>query len=255
MNLSCCIWALSGTLEEDLKKIAAAGFGWIDIRPHTLSPGQSLGAVLPVSCIALSHGAPAGALLASRDPAAAAHARAYLNGALEYGAAQGATAAYVVPEDDGSLETLSRYADALGAAAEYAATLGLKLCVEHFPGSALPTIAATLGFVRSVDHPNLYLLLDVGHAQMSGEDAAAAIAAAGAQLGYVHLDDNDGRNDSHLALLDGVMSAETLCRTFAALQSSGYQGNVSLELHAELPDPLAALIKSRKVLNEIVGIS
>ena len=48
---------------------------------------------------------------------------------------------------------------------------------------------------------------------------AAAIAAAGAQLGYVHLDDNDGRNDSHLALLDGVMSAETLCRTFAALQS------------------------------------
>ena len=255
MNLSCCIWALSGALEEDLNHLAEAGFSCIDIRPHTLGPDQSGSTGLPVSCIALSHGAPEGAPLTSPDAAAAARARTYLEGALEYGAAWGATTAYVVPEEDGSLEALARYADTLGAAAEYAATLGLKLCIEHFPGSALPTIAATLGFVRSIDHPNLYLLLDIGHAQMSGEDAAAAIAAAGPQLGYVHLDDNDGRNDLHLALLDGILTAQTLRRTFAALQASGYEGNLSLELHPELPNPLAALQKSRKVLGEAVGIS
>ena len=255
MNLSCCIWALSGPLEEDLNHIAEAGFRWIDIRPHTLGPDQSGAAGLPVSCIAVSHGVPEGASLTSPDPTVVARARAYLDGALEYGAARGATTAYVVPEEDGSLEALTRYADALGAAAEHAATLGLKLCVEHFPGSALPTIAAALGFVRTIDHPNLYLLLDIGHAQMSGENTAAAITAAGPQLGYVHLDDNDGHNDLHLALLDGVLTAQTLCRTFEALHTSGYEGNVSLELHPELPDPLAALQKSREVLSEVVGIS
>ena len=255
MNLSCCIWALSGPLEEDLDRIAKAGFKWIDIRPHTLAADHPGTFGLPVSCIAVSHGAPEEDILTSPDPAAAARARAYLDGALEYGAALGATTAYVVPEAGGDQDALTRYADALANAAERAATLGLKLCIEHFPGSALPTIAATLGFVRAIGHPNLYLLLDIGHAQMSAEDTASAIAAAGPQLGYVHLDDNDGHGDLHLALLDGVLTVAALRRTFEALQTSAYSGAVSLELHPELPDPLAALKKSRQILAEVATIS
>ena len=75
--------------------------------------------------------------------------------------------------------------------------------VEHFPGKALPTAAGTLEYLSRLNHPNLYLLLDTGHLQMSKEDPAAVIAAAGDRLGYVHLDDNDGEADLHWPLLDG----------------------------------------------------
>ena len=34
-------------------------------------------------------------------------------------------------------------------------------------------------------------------------------------LGYVHLDDNDGINDLHWSLLEGVMTDESLRRDFA----------------------------------------
>ena len=127
-----------------------------------------------------------------------------------------------------------------------AQVLGLKFCVEHFPGLALPTVAATLEFLRQVDHPNLYLLFDLGHAQISGEDPVAAIESAGSRLGYVHLDDNDGRGDHHLSLLDGVLTQTSLRQTFKALGDVGYGGAVSLELNAELPDPLGALRRSRE---------
>ena len=47
------------------------------------------------------------------------------------------------------------------------------------------------------------------------------------------------------------MAEETLVRTFAALEDCGYDGVVSLELSAELPDPQVALVKSREVIERV----
>ena len=248
MNLSCCMWALSGPDDDIVTSLAEAGFRWLDLRPFDLTaetaPAKLRALGLGVSCLAASFGLPDGAALDSPDASAAARA-------LAHGARLGATAAYVVPGLDGSQETLARYARSLAAAADLAAALGLKLCVEHFPGRALPTAAATLDFLATIGHPNLYLLFDLGHSQISGEDPAATIAAAGPRLGYVHLDDNDGRNDQHLALLDGVLTEAVLRRTFEALTASGYSGPVSLELSPQLPDPLAALQRSREIVGRV----
>ena len=101
--------------------------------------------------------------------------------------------------------------------------------------------------MRAISHPNLYLLFDIGHAQISKEDPAAAIQAAGAQLGYVHLDDNDGVGDLHLGLTDGVLTEGVLQAALAALVNIGYDGEVSLELNPELEDPLTAIKKSREI--------
>lgn len=255
MVLSCCMWALSGAVEETLPRFVEMGFDRIDVRPDLVDTESAQEQIeswkLRVSCMAASFGMPEGAALASEDAAAAAVALAHTERGLELARALGATAAYVVPEEDGSGAALERYAGSLERAADRAAELGLKLGIEHFPGRSLPTAAATLGFLRAVGHPNLYLLLDIGHAQISGEDPAAVIEAAGEWLGYVHLDDNDGENDQHLGLLEGVMAEETLVRTFAALEDCGYDGVVSLELNAELPDPQAALVKSREVIERV----
>lgn len=259
MILSCCTWALSGSDDDVVARLADAGFRWIDVRPYGFTTEAVCARVralgLRVSCVAASFGLPDGAALDSPEADAIAQALTHTGQVLTYGAGLGATAAYLVPGKDGSQEALDRYARSLIAVADRASALGITLCVEHFPGSALPTAAATLDFLRTIGHPGLSLLLDIGHAQMSGEDPAAIITDAGPRLGYVHLDDNDGRNDLHVALTDGVLTVETLRRTFAALDGIGYAGAVSLELSPALPDPLDALKRSRDILRTLASLA
>jgi len=252
MYLSACIWALSGPEIENLKKMAEVGFRWIDIQPTMLATGeirsqtQKLG--LGVSCVGASFGLPEGAALDSPDARERNAALTHIERSLAHAASLGANAAYVIPGMDGSREALKRYGDSVAAAAEIAQGHGLTLGIEHFPGRALDTAAATLEFVRAVGHPNLYLLFDSGHIQMRGEDPAAIIRQAGERLGYVHLDDNDGVGDLHWSLLDGVMTESSLKEIFVALGDIGYDGGVSLELSPRLADPFAALQASREIV-------
>jgi sugar phosphate isomerase/epimerase len=87
---------------------------------------------------------------------------------------------------------------------------------------------------------------------MSKEDPAATIKLAADRLGYVHLDDNDGVNDLHWSLLDGVMTEDSLRRLFAALNEVGYTGPVSLELSPRLPDPHSALERSLAIVQRLM---
>ncbi len=252
MRLSCCVWALTGPDDENLTQIAEAGFKNIDLRPFTLNLEngriQFEKLDLRVSCLAASFGMPEGISLDSENADSVEQALSYTSEVLDYGVNLGAETAYVVPGGDGSREALDRYTRSLCKAADQASSLGLKLCIEHFPGCSLPTASKTLDFIKAIDHPNLYLLLDIGHAQMTDEDPADVIANAGARLGYVHLDDNDGNNDLHWSLTDGVLTEDTLRRMFSALKEIDYAGAVSLELNAALADPLKALIQSREIV-------
>lgn len=258
MHLSCCIWALTGPEEDNLQRMAELGFAWIDIQPSMLMTFASLRLArelgLAVSCVGASFGLPDGAMLDSQDPAARTAAVAHMERSLAHAASLGATAAYVIPGMDDSKEGLRRYGDSVAAAAELAQKHGLTLGIEHFPGRALDTAAATLDFVRAINHPNLYLLFDSGHIQMRGEDPAAIIRRAGERLSYVHLDDNDGVGDLHWSLLDGVMTLDSLRAIFAALDEIGYNGGVSLELSPKLPDAFAALRASREIVLGIANL-
>ena len=256
MNLSCCIWSLPGPEPENLSHIAELGYTWIDIQPHMLAGdrrvlARELG--LAVSCVGAAFGMPAGASLDGAEPDAVRPALDHLDRSFSRAASLGATVAYVIPGTDTSPNALNRYAESINKAAEMAAGAGLKLCIEHFPGRALPTAEDTLNFIKNISHPNLYLLYDSGHVQMSNEPPATTIKQAGSLLGYVHFDDNDGEADLHWALLDGVMTEASLRETFAALEEIGYNGSVSLELNQTLPDPLDVLTRSTKIINAIGG--
>lgn len=237
--------------------MADLGFAWIDIQPQMLATdalrthAAALG--LRVASVGASFGLPAGAALDSEEPSARAAAVAHVTHSYTRAATLGASAAYVIPGLDASRQGLARYADSVAEAAEVAQQSSLKLCIEHFPGRALDSAAATLDFVRNVAHPNLFLLYDSGHIQMRDEDPARVIEQAGAHLGYVHLDDNDGVGDLHWALCDGVMTEDTLERTFAALAAIGYKGPVSLELSPALPDPVAALATGAALVRPLLA--
>ncbi len=256
MNLSCCAWALSGSPCEVSGQVAGLGFESVDLRPFAFAGERGrkelASAGLKVRCVAASAAVHDDLALESDDGAVVGAALGQLDIAFEYAAALGAGTAYIVPGGE-AVPDLGRYAAALGEAAGLAQQSGLRLAVEHFPGRALPTVAGTLELLAEIDHPNLYLLFDLGHAQMSDEDPVGAIEGAEARLGYVHLDDNNGVDDSHLALFDGVLTRETLRRTLAALPSVGYDGPVSLELNPKLPDPADALRRSREAVEDALS--
>ena len=252
MKSACCIWALSESETDTLRTVREIGFDFIDIQPmhqRTMESqllAQELG--LRVSCVGATFGMPAGAALdhvySSKRELAIDHVRS----AIAHAADIGAEVAYVIPGSDAGPASLERYQDSLSRLAAYSADHGIKLAIEHFPGTALSTAAETLEFIRHADHENLYLLYDSGHIQMSGEDPATVIANASDKLGYVHFDDNDGVSDLHWSLLDGVMTDESLMATLRALDEIGYEGALSLELNPALPKPAKALAESQDLL-------
>ncbi len=164
----------------------------------------------------------------------------------------GATHAYVVSGMDGSADGLARFAEACGLLADYAAGRMVRLCVEPIPGRALPSAAAVLEWLRRTAHPNLALLLDVGHCLLSGEDPAAVARAAGDRLGYVHLDDNDGAGDLHWPLLTGRLTPTHLSDLAAALRELRFSGGLSLELKAAVAERASALRAGMEIATSLL---
>lgn len=252
MRIACCIWALSLPETDLLRQVRAMGFDWIDIQPshlHSLESrllAQELG--LSVSCLGASFGMPAGAALDSHESAARAAAIRHVGRGIALAAEVSAETIYVVPGKVTNDDALKHYAESLCDLAGAAAAYSIKLAIEHFPGTNLATAHSALEFILRTGHPNLYLLIDSGHLQISGEDPQHAIANAGDRLAYVHLDDNDGLGDLHWSLLDGLMTEESLAAMLMALEDIGYQGALSLELSPDLPRPVKALAESRDIL-------
>jgi sugar phosphate isomerase/epimerase len=164
----------------------------------------------------------------------------------------GATHAYLIPGTDASEAGLARFHEAAVVVAEFAARRMIRLCIEHVPGRALPSAAATLDWLERAGHDNLALLLDVGHCLLSREDAAAVIRGAGPRLGYVHFDDNDGAGDLHLPLKAGLLDDGRLREVVNALAGIGYGGALTLELKPVGPDPVGAVRRGKALLEQLM---
>ena len=247
---SACIWGFKEPVVETLVTIKRTAFHSIDVEPDTLAaPGaaeklRELG--LKVSCVALDHHLPAGASLEADSSEQRRRAVSFLRQGLDKAGELGARAAYVAP--GASSKRLDAYRTAVSELAEYAAGKGVRLCIEPVPGKALPGAKETLAFLEKAGHSNLYVLLDTGHALLAGEDLQEIVRAAGVRLGYVQVNDNDGRKDRHWALLDGRLKEADLVRMLAALSQVGYNGTLGLELSRKLPSLISSLAKNRNLL-------
>ena len=240
MYLSCCVWALTASTESVIADMRSLDFRWLDIRPDFLKPAdmQVLAEAnsLKVSSVAASFGTPDNSALDSLDQHAQKTGLEHVEQVVNDCAALGGGVVYFVPGRSDSLEALVPLCRLTCSCRRECGCSGCQTLYRAFSRTALPTAAATLDFIKAIDHPNLGLLFDIGHVQISGENPAEVIRQAGDRLFYVHLDDNDGVGDLHWALLDGVLTAETLRSTFEALQDIGYSSAVSLELSPQLED-------------------
>ncbi|MBH53589.1 MAG: hypothetical protein CMI18_04500 [Opitutaceae bacterium] len=272
MNLSCCIWTLNngrqGLLRrmrrffgktrpetKILQEVADLGFAAADIQPQmqkansSRSTLQSLG--LEVTSVAASFGAPINHNFAHENPDEVQQLADHLKSGIKHAANIGVNFCYVIPGPERENKDLSSIAPHYRDLAQFGHEQGVKIGIEHFPNTYLPTVSLTLDFINEINHPNLYLLFDIGHAQISKEDPAEVLPLAGDRLGFVHLDDNDGKEDLHLSLTEGVQSEDDLRNFFQVLDSMGYNGPVSLELHPNLPNPREALRRSKQIVDRI----
>jgi sugar phosphate isomerase/epimerase len=255
MKLAAVQTSLPGGFAETLEQIAALGFGYVDLVAKGERPVQEFEALaesgLVLRCVALGRGMPAGRTLDAPEVCVRREVLDEIKRQISDAARLGATYAYLVP--GASPERLPLFGEACELLAEFAAGRMIRLCVEHFPGRALATCTATLEWLDTIGHPNLGLLLDVGHCLISEEDPTQMVVRAGERLVYVHLDDNDSVGDFHWPLLTGRLTQEMLEAVLTVLQPDEFAGGIALELNPANADPLWALGHGKSIVERIVG--
>jgi sugar phosphate isomerase/epimerase len=257
MKISAMTNSLPVTLPEAFVQLVELGFAWVDVPPAAAEDTvrrQLAECGLRVACVGLNQGQPESVDLASPDRSVRSASLEYFRQAINATVELGASVGYMVPPIDCDEATRLLWSESLVELAEYAQSQSVRVCIEHFPGRLLPTVASSLEFLRELNHDGLALLIDVGHCLISQEDPAQMVLLAGDRLGYVHFDDNDGRQDLHWPLLTGQLTGAMIRETFHALRAIQYDGAVCLELSAKLENPLENIRHGELILESYVSL-
>lgn len=105
---------------------------------------------------------------------------------------------------------------------------GVILCIENMPMKAheISRTARMYEFVCEINHPNLGMCLDTGHANVFDDDCGEAVRLIAPVLKTLHVHDNKGDKDTHLPPLAGTVDWVGFT---AALREIGFDGVLSIE--------------------------
>jgi sugar phosphate isomerase/epimerase len=95
-----------------------------------------------------------------------------------------------------------------------------------------------LELIDAIDRPNVAVCLDTGHAFVAGYEPAEFVQTLGDRLKVLHVHDNLGSEDQHVAPFAGAIDWGSFV---AALRNIGFDGVFSLEVHRQvqnMPEPL-----------------
>ena len=140
-----------------------------------------------------------------------------------------------------ALDSLKRMRDALNFLSEYVIAQGynLKFALEPKPNEPrgdlyLPTTGAMLGFIETLDHPEMVgVNPEVAHEHMAGLNFMHAVAQAWDAGKLFHIDLNDqmfGRYDQDFRFGSAMLKQNFFLVKF--LEDVGYQGNRHFDAHA-----------------------
>ena len=139
------------------------------------------------------------------------------------------------------LESLKRYREALNFLCDYVIDRGydLKFALEAKPNEPrgdlfLPTTGAMLGFIATLDHPEMVgVNPEVAHEHMAGLNFTHAVAQAWEAGKLFHIDLNDqafGRYDQDFRF--GAVNLNSAFFLVKFLEDVGYQGSRHFDAHA-----------------------
>ena len=135
-------------------------------------------------------------------------------------------------------------AEFFGSLAVTAKECGVEIHVETLPFPKLPinSTQQCLDFARLMNEKTgtdlFRVCIDTGHCNFCSEDPADAVRLVGGEmLGSLHVHDNKGKNDEHLAPFLGTIDWEDFSK---ALQETRFDGVLSLEClpNAKLPNDI-----------------
>ncbi len=122
----------------------------------------------------------------------------------------------------------------------------LEFLIEPRVHEVTPNSDSLLRLFDQVHSENLGAILDVAHQHAQKEPIPLAIEKLGKRIRYVHVADNDGRDNRHFVPGDGNVDWDEV---FETLIKIGYQGHYAIDLE-KLPDHKGSFLKTRDFLME-----
>jgi sugar phosphate isomerase/epimerase len=231
-NEGCSHWYIDASIESDIPH------NWSGSRIHNLVAEAADYGLTPIL-----HGNFRAPLASEIDEVRAA-ALQYVKREIKLAAQLHAAAviihggAFVEPrptrtQRDAALERfLSLLSEAMRAAADQGVTIWLEN-LSHYPKYR----PFSYVFTRESDFamaltwiPDINFILDVGHANVNQSLALPAFEKFSGSIAALSLSNNDGRQDSHLALDEGTLPVQPL---LAAISATGWQGLIAFETRDE----------------------
>ncbi len=117
--------------------------------------------------------------------------------------------------------------DSYGRCTELAGEAGLKFCLEPRVGEIISNTDAFLRLYDAIGNPNFGMVLDTAHQNAQKEILPFSADKVGRQIFYLHVADNDGRTNEHLACGRGNVDFEGI---FSALVKHDFDGYVAIDV-------------------------
>jgi sugar phosphate isomerase/epimerase len=155
-------------------------------------------------------------------------------------------------------EMRARMKESLYELANFARKLEIKVAIENLPEFCLEgwklgsRISELTQLLEEIEHDNLGLCLDTGHALLKkGEiNVAQDVVRCEKYLFVIHISDNDGRDDHHWLPGEGIINWPEFLKT---LKSINYKGIYTLEISGQGRSE-KLLRKSVVVLKDTLGL-
>ncbi len=143
-----------------------------------------------------------------------------------------------LPKGQSRQAAIDLFVEGLKPLAEHAEKLGVMLLIEPEPHLLLETSDQYLEVAERLNAPSVGLNFDVGHAYCVSEDIPRAIAKLAPHIKHYHFEDIAATRVHH-HLVPGL-GAIDFAEVVRAIEKTGYDGWITVELYPNIDDPDAA---------------
>ncbi|MGC8601789.1 MAG: sugar phosphate isomerase/epimerase family protein [Thermoprotei archaeon] len=120
---------------------------------------------------------------------------------------------------------------------------GLTFSIEPRVGETISNSDAMLWLIKEVSEDNFGAVLDAGHLHAAKELLPLSVEKLGEHIVYVHLSDNDGRDNFHRAPGNGNIEWDSV---FEGLRRHGFSGYVAIDVGGkDIPDLDSEVTRAR----------
>ncbi len=154
-------------------------------------------------------------------------------------------------EDMEETFAMELFVEGLNQVMDFARKKNVKILVEPEPDLLLENSEEFQRFIQKVDTSVIGLNFDIGHFFCAGEDPAYLIKVLRKHIGHFHIEDI-AASRIHNHLIPGL-GAIDLKSVLKAINETGYDGFISVELYPYQDNPASAGAQAIRYLKEIAG--